>query len=500
MGNSHSKRARFTTKTYPVERKRTTASRSSDLTLTSTIDANDTTPTLNVATIAKWEEKLLSDPKNRLALSALTTHAATAILQNPTVLLQDTHLFSDKVEMGTPVTNQRSSGRCWLFAATNVFRVGLIKKYKLPGFEFSQSYLFFWDKLEKANFFLEQIVDTASEPLNGRLVQYLLNAPVGDGGQWDMVVNLVEKYGLVPQTVFPDSFNAKASGRINWLITAKLREAALHLRDLATTTEKPPTDEIQKYKTKVLQAIHGILVLSLGAPPKPTDTFTWSFINKDQKYHSISSSPIAFYHDNVGSLPSLLTLGLSSPHGVKDRFSLVNDPRNLYMRLLTIPRLGNIVAGRGVTYVNVPMETIKSTVINMLKSGQPVFFGCDVGKYSDPTRGILDTALFDYELGFNVSLSLTKAQRLETGESSMTHAMVLSGVNLVDGKPTRWRVENSWGADKGEKGYLVMADEWMDEFVYQAVVAPEFVGEEVRKVLLQDPIRLEIWDPMGSLA
>lgn len=304
---------------------------------------------------------------------------------------------------------------------------------------------------------------------------------------------------LVCTTQPPPPSSLTPLGRINWLITAKLREAALHLRHLATATEKPVTDEIAKYKSKVMQTIYGVLTLSLGAPPKPNDTFTWNFVDKEQKYRSITTTPLDYFHDNVNTVSTLLNLSLSPP-GIADRFSLINDPRNPYMRLLTVSRLGNIVGGRGVLYVNVSMETIKSAVINMLKAGQPVFFGCDVGKYSEPTKGILDTALFDYELGFNVSLSLTKAQRLEAGESSMTHAMVLSGVNIVEGKPTKWRVENSWGDAKGEKGYLVMTDEWMDEFVYQAVVAPEFVGEEVRKVLTQEPIRLEIWDPMGSLA
>ncbi|KAI5795819.1 hypothetical protein FPQ18DRAFT_273352 [Pyronema domesticum] len=510
MGNSHSKRSK--TITYPVARKSKPApSRDSDVTLTDSIC--DPSPTVNISNVCKWEDKLLSDPKNRLALGALTTHAATAILQNPSILLQDTHIFSNKLDMGAPVTNQRSSGRCWLFAATNVFRVGLIRKYKLNGFELSQSYLFFWDKLEKANFFLEQIIDTVKEPLDSRLIQYLMHGPVGDGGQWDMVVNLVEKYGLVPQAIYPDSFNAKASGRINWLITAKLREAALHLRQLANAKEKVSSDLIYRYKAKVMQEIYGVLVLSLGAPPKPNDTFTWIFVDKDQKHQTITTTPLEFYHANVGAVSNLATLSqpLHIPAltnlapaggrgGVKNRFSLVNDPRNPYMRLLTVERLGNIYGGKGVEYVNVDMETIKAAAISMIKAGQPIFFGCDVGKYSDPQKGILDTAQFDYELGFNITLNLTKAQRLETGESSMTHAMVLSGVNLVDDKPTKWRVENSWGDANGDKGYLVMSDAWFDEFVYQIVVSPDFVDEEVVKVLDQDPITLPIWDPMGSLA
>ncbi|KAI5791894.1 peptidase C1B, bleomycin hydrolase [Geopyxis carbonaria] len=508
MGSSLSKSSR--TATYPAQKRLDSSSsklgfedKVSELTIE---DCDvDCTAELNVATTIKWEDKLLGEPKNRLALGALTTAAATSVLVNPNAVLRDGHLFSHKIELeGAPVTNQRSSGRCWLFASTNVFRVGLMKKFKLGAFELSQSYLFFWDKLEKANFFLMQILDTMHEPLDGRLIQYLLNSPVGDGGQWDMVVNLVEKYGLVPQQIFPDSFNAKASGRINWLITAKLREAALQLRRISESgSEKDKSEALLRYKTKVMQEIYGVLVLSLGAPPKPEDTFTWNYNDKEGKFHSITSTPLEFYNDNIGAVSYVGTPKLGLPEktsGVGNRFSLVNDPRNPYMRLLSVERLGNVHGGRGIQYVNVSMETMKNAIISMIKANVPVFFGCDVGKFSDSSKGIMDTDLFDYELGFNISLRMNKSERLQTGESSMTHAMVLSGVHIVDGVPQKWRVENSWGETSGEKGYFVMSNAWMDEYCYQAVVDPSFVDKEILDVLKQDPINLPVWDPMGSLA
>jgi bleomycin hydrolase len=263
------------------------------------------------------------------------------------------------------------------------------------------------------------------------------------------------------------------------------------------------SEDLHKYKAKVMEQIYGVLTLALGAPPKPDDTFTWNYVDKDQKYHTLTTTPLDFFKDNVDavSLPAPLSgLPVQSKANISERFSLVNDPRNEYMRALTVDRLGNVHGGRKILYVNVDMETMKAAVVAMLKANHPVFFGCDVGKFSDSSKGVMDTALFDYELGFNVSLNMDKAQRLRAGESLMTHAMVLSGVNLVEGKPTKWRVENSWGANSGEQGYMCMSDAWMDEYVYQAVVAPEFVSSEVRDVLKQDPIVLPIWDPIGSLA
>ena len=345
------------------------------------------------------------------------------------------------------------------------------------------------------------MLDTLEEPVDGRLLQHLLSAPVGDGGQWDMVVNLVEKYGLVPQAVYEDSFNAKASARVNWLITVQLREAALKLRELAG--KEGTQMAVASHKAKVMQAVYGILTLSLGAPPKPTDTFTWTYTDKESKLHTLTTTPLAFYKDNVEavSLLDTITRPLSSaPSGIANRISLVNDPRHPYLRLLHVSRLGNIHGARGVNYINVSMPTLKAAALASIKASNPVFFGCDVGKFSDGQKGIMDTALFDYELGFNVQLGMGKKERIITGESQMTHAMVLSGAHVEGEETKRWRVENSWGDARGDKGYFVMSDAWMDEYTYQAVVEREFVNKEVLDVLNQEPIALPVWDPMGALA
>ena len=368
-----------------------------------------------------------------------------------------------------------------------------MKRHNLDSFELSQAYLFFYDKLEKANFFLEQILDTVSEPLDERLVQTLLQTPVSDGGQWDMVYNLVSKYGLVPQVLYPDSFNAQSSGAINNVITTKLREDALKLRALATTATTTAKD-IQEAKEKMMREVHLILTLTLGPPPAPTKEFCWCYLDKDGHAQELKITPRAFASEL--DTPKAARITGSSVHSM---FSLVNDPRNEYNTLLTVSRLGNIVGGRSITYVNVPMSVLKTACVGMLKAGLPVFFGCDVGKYSN-TSGIMDIDLIDYELGFNVRLGMTKSQRLMVGESAMTHAMVLTGVHIEEGKAVRWRVQNSWGESAGEKGFYVMSDKWMDEFCYQAVVEPRFVGKEIRDILKQTPTVLPLWDPMGALA
>jgi bleomycin hydrolase len=309
-----------------------------------------------------------------------------------------------------------------------------------------------------------------------------------------MVYNLVTKYGLCPQVLYPDSFNAKSSSVINNLITTKLREDALKLRNMVNKSSA----SIAAAKEKMLREVHLILCLTLGPPPSPNSDFTWSYFDKFGKAQELKTTPLDFAKE-LSSSYSIRVTGFD----VDASFSLVNDPRHEYYTHLTVSRLNNIFSpkSRPITYANVSMPTIKAACISMLQAGLPVFFGCDVGKFSDSDSGIMDPSLIDYELGFNVRLGMSKAQRLMTGESAMTHAMVLTAVHLdKDGNSVRWRVQNSWGPESGSDGWFVMSDKWMDEFVYQAVVEPRFVSREVRDILKKDPIVLPLWDPMGALA
>lgn len=409
-----------------------------------TLDALRRSPTnLDVSQLEDWQAKLLDDPKNRyqtqrlqfmlkkatqltrypygrLALSALSAANPRDVLTSRAAKISDQQVYNIKIPFeGAPITNQRSSGRCWLFAATNVFRVALMQRYNLESFELSQSWLFFWDKLEKANYFLEQIIDTADEELDSRLVQTLVQAPLSDGGQWDMVYNLIAKYGLVPQVLYPDSFNAMSSSIINSIIFTKLREDALILRGLL----KSPTatsSSVAAAKAKMVKEIHTILTLTLGPPPAASEEFTWQYVDKSGKAREVVTTPIDFAADIWSSeyrVTSSVIAGL---------VSLVHDPRNPPLSLLTVDRLGNIVGGRGITYINVEMQTLKNACVSMLKAGLPVFFGSDVGKFSDRVSGVMDVELIDYELGFNVSLlGMDKASRLRTGESASKHNFCL---------------------------------------------------------------------------
>jgi len=457
------------------------------------------TGTLTSSAIADWESSIAASPKLQLTRTILNhTHIQTA-LQSRAAHIADQHVFNTEVEFKTgPITNQKSSGRCWLFASTNVLRYNAMKKLNLSEFQLSQSYLYFWDKLNKSNYFLENTIELADKPIDDRLVNYLAGDLISDGGQWDMVVNLVETYGVVPQSVFPESYHSSLSGPLNSLLKTKLREHSLILRSLKSSlrassslSEDAILASLRAKKEALMKEIYTIVSAVLGVPPSADEKFSYDFYDKDGKPGHWEGTPKDFYRTVA-----------TDKYSPADAFSLINDPRNDYGKLYTVERLGNIWGGRSVLYVNTEIADLKNAVVKLVKAGQPVFFGCDVGKFSDSAAGIMDTALYEYENAFDITLGLTKADRLRVNESSMTHAMVISGVHLDGaGKPLRYKVENSWGETAGEKGYFVMTDAWFEEFVYQVVVPKAFAPKELVKVYEGDErVVLPAWDPMGSLA
>lgn len=435
--------------------------------------------------LLELENEFLSQRSNRIAMDAVVNNGVLSTAKNPEVLRTTTHEFSIRLEQGE-ITAQKSSGRCWMFAALNTMRFQIMKKLNLETFELSQNYTLFYDKLEKANYFLESILETLDEPTNGRLIAYLLSAPLNDGGQWDMLCNLIEKYGIVPKSAMPETVSSSATGEMASVMTEKLREYACILRRMHA--EGKGEAELRKEKDGMMKTIYNMLCICLGVPPKKVDL---EVRDKDKNFiRDMGLTPKEFYHKYVGM-------------DLKDYVSLINAPTadKPYYKSYSVKFLGNVKEGRPVHYVNLPSEELKKAAIAQLKDGQPVWFGCDVGKSYDRASGLLDLNLYHLEDLFDTKFTMSKADRLDYGQSLMTHAMVFQGVNLDDeGRPVRWCVENSWGKEPGKDGYFVMTDEWFDEYNYQVVVHKKYLSEEALRAYEEAMIMLEPWDPMGSLA
>ncbi|MBE5766442.1 MAG: aminopeptidase [Clostridiales bacterium] len=439
--------------------------------------------TINSNMLESFHNNFESSKLNKVIQTAVIKSGFDAMIGKQDEQIAHPMLFSLELETGE-ITNQKGSGRCWMFAGLNTLRVEVMKKLNLSNFEFSQNYPMFWDKLEKANYYLECILDTLDEPTEGRLIRHLIRGPMNDGGQWDMFCALIDKYGCVPKSVMPETFHSSNTGAMNNLITRRLREDAIILRD--AYKDGASIDELRAKKDGMLDEVYRLLAMALGEPPK---TFTYEYYDKDKVYHRIENlTPHTFMEQYVG-------------RALEDYVSIINAPTadKPYGKTYTVQYLGNIVGGRQVKYLNLPSEDLKKLAIAQMQDGEPVWFGCDVGQMLQRDMGIMGLNTYSYDLlGFNYTMN--KAQRLDYATSLMTHAMVFVGVNLVDGKPNRWKVENSWGDTSGQKGYYLMTDEWFDEFNYQIVVNKKYLSEEQLAAWEQEPIVLKPWDPMGSLA
>ena len=394
-------------------------------------------------------------------------------------------VFSIDIDTGK-VADQKRSGRCWMFAALNTMRHSMREKLHMKDdFELSQNYTFFWDKLEKSNYFLENVLQTAELPTSDRKVAWLMQTPQQDGGQWDMLVALIQKYGVVPQTVMPETFNSSNSTEINKQLNLKLRKDAVELRELVAANKSDA--DIQKTKEKMLTEIYRMLAFTFGEPPA---NFDFEYRDTDNNYHRIENiTPQEFFNKYVG-------------WNLDDYVSIINAPTadKPFNHMYTVEMLGNVLGGRQVRHLNLDMQTFRKVAIEQLKHGESVWFGSDVGQESDRKKGIMDTNLYHQDELFDVDFSMSKAERLDYGESMMTHAMVLTGVDLVDDQPTKWKVENSWGDKVGEKGFFVMSDDWMEEFCYQIVVNKKYLPKDLQEILKEEPTMLAPWDPMGALA
>ena len=408
--------------------------------------------------------------RNALAGQSIATLAVNA----DNLAMIDTH-FSDKVKT-KGITNQKSSGRCWLFTGLNVLRAKMITTYDLGEFEFSQNYCSFYDLLEKSNLFLQAIIDTRSKPFDDREVDWLFQNPIGDGGQFTGVSNLITKYGVVPKEVMQETYQSNNTSEMRSILSQKLRQFGLELRDL-----KPA--EASKRKVEMLTEIYGILVKCLGVPPTE---FEWTRYDSKGNFVSRKTyTPKSFYDEYVGQ-------------DLENNYVMImNDPVREYYKTYEIEYDRHVYDGDNWVYVNLPIERIKEMAIASIKDNTALYFSCDVRKYLDSEKGTLDLANMDYESLFATSLPMDKKQRIQTYASGSSHAMTLMAVDLDDsGLPRKWMVENSWGATSGYKGFLIMTDEWFNEYMFRLVVEKKYVPADVLELLDKKPQKLPAWDPM----
>jgi len=433
--------------------------------------------------IAKLRSDFAADGSAKVAQNAVTTTDVLNIALNRDIVASTDHSFTTKID-DWKVTNQRASGRCWLFAMLNAFRPGTMKEMGLKEFEFSQAHIHFWDKFERANHFLDAMIKTADRPIDDRTVAFLLDRPIDDGGQWNMAVNLVMKHGLVPKSAYPESKSSSATRRMNQILLHLLRASAAELRELASNGAS--ATELDEHKATRMNDVWRVLCIHLGTPP---ETFDWQWRDKDKKFHREGEmTPHQFVERFVKD-------------DIEDFVCLVHDPRNAEMQTYTVEWLNNVVDGPPVIYLNIPIKAMKDITRAMLEDDLPVWMGCDVGKQMQRQLGLWDANLFEFENLYGVEFGLDKAQRLEHHQTLMTHAMLFTGVDVVEGETRRWRVENSWGDDKsGVKGYFTMNDNWFDEYMFEIAAPSKYLTDEMRAALDTEPVVLPPWDPMGSLA
>ena len=442
---------------------------------------------ISLKTIDKFQKKYESDNHVKVTRNSMIRTDLSDLTMNWDRYRSINHSFSNIVKGEMPVTIQKSSGRCWGFAGLNLFRFYIGRKYNLKNFEFSQSYFMFWDKLEKANYFLECIIDSAAEDWNSRMVMHLLSNPIEDGGQWDMWVSLIDKYGVIPQSEMSESFSTSQSSSMNRMIARKLRENAKDLRK--NISKGVSGDDLESIKTEMLEQIYKMLTIHIGTPPT---SFNWQTYDKKKNFISFENlTPKSFFDNHVGL-------------NLDEYVCLINCPMEdkEYRKVYTVEALGNVVEGNSVRYLNVTSEEMKVASASSIKENHPVWFGCDVGKHFDRKLGVMDMDLFDYNTFYQSNFSMNKADRLQYGESQMTHAMLFTGVDLdANDKPTKWRVENSWGNKVGDKGYHIMSDQWFDEYNYEVVVHKDYLPDDLYSLYKnEEAIPLKPWDPMGSLA
>lgn len=412
-----------------------------------------------------------SDKAIRNALNSTAMNVLAANSEN--IAMIDTH-FSDIVPTKGR-TNQESSGRCWLFSGLNVLRSKMIEKHDLGSFTFSQNYVFFYDQLEKANLFLQGVIDTKDKGFDDRKVDWLFSNPIGDGGQFTGVSNLITKYGVVPSEAMPETYCANNTSQMRTQLATKLRDDGLKLRDASSKA-------CPAMKVEMLKEVYRMLALCLGEPPME---FEWTRYDSKDKFVSRKTyTPKSFYDEYVGE-------------DLENNYIMVmNDPSRDYGKVYEIDYDRHVYEGQNWLYVNLPIDRIKEMAVASIKDSAAMYFSCDVGKCLDRSKGVLDLNNYDYASLMGTSFDMDKRQRIQTHASGSSHAMTLIAVDLKDGKPVKWMVENSWGPTYGYQGNLIMTDAWFNEYMFRLVVEKKYVPSDILAMLKQTPVQLPAWDPM----
>lgn len=428
-----------------------------------------------------FSDNFNKDQQNELLRNAVSNNNLKPLVVNRDKVQNRNHVFSKKIDIKVKNTDQKDSGRCWIFALLNLMRFQMIKKYKLDeDFEFSQNYLFFFDKLEKANYFLHNIIETKDSPNDSRIFEFLMNNPVDDGGQWNMLVNLVLKYGVIPKTSMNETHASSKSDELSGILNERLKTFAFEIR----------TGKGAKKIEQYMEEIYKILVIFLGEPPRK---ITWEYYSKkkDKNTYKVIKdvSPLDFYRKYV-------------PYNIQDMVCLINVPDKTrpYYKKYDIKYLGNVVNGQNTNYMNVPMDVMVEMCKKSIDHDQPIWFGCDVGKYSEKKTGILDKELLKYELIFGDPIEMSKGNKLQYYINILNHAMIIKGYNKLNGQINRWLVENSWGDYNEMDGNMEMSMNWFENYVLEVVVHKRFLSRKLRGTLKSKPILLEPWDPLGLLA
>jgi bleomycin hydrolase len=430
--------------------------------------------------LARLRKEFTADPTAKLLQNALTAAELKDVALDREVVTSIDPSMSHVLD-DWKVTNQKRSGRCWLFAGLNLLRVGAMNAMNVKDFEFSQNHTMFFDKIERANYFLQSIIGTADRDADDRTVATLMQECLGDGGQWNMFVAVVNKHGLVPKSAMPETVSSSATAGMNSSLRQVLHTAARDIREAGSAAAR---DEVAE---KALATAWRVLCLHLGTPP---ESFLWQWTDKDKGFHRDGWLTPQQFRDKYVSID------------LDDYVCLVNDPRasSPYGRTYTVDMLGNVIDAPPVVYLNVEAELMKSLASEQITNGTPVWFGCDVGQQMNGEIGIWDARLLDLGGIYDTEFTLDKAARLVYHETLMTHAMLFTGVDIVDGAPRKWRVENSWGDEKAEKGFYTMNDSWFDEYVFEIAAPKSMLSDELRQALEAEPTVLPAWDPMGALA